>query len=40
MVQAHGHAVGVVATNDEVLALCFNFKAVDGVSKSFKDNAL
>ena len=31
MVEADSHAVGVVATNDEVLTFCLNLKTVDGV---------
>ena len=35
MVQAHGHTIGVVATDNEVLANGLDFKAVDGVGKPF-----
>ena len=31
MVQAHGHAIGIVATDDEVVAHRFNLETVDSV---------
>ena len=40
MVETHGHAVGVVASDDKVLTFRLDFEAVDGVGKSFKDNFL
>ena len=38
MVQSHRHAVGVVASNHQISAICLNFKTVNSVVKSFKHN--
>ena len=40
MVQADGHTIGVVATDDEVFANGLDFEAVNSVGKSLKNNVL